>query len=58
MIVNYWENFERESDIETGEKLLELIVYASKREGKIYSFLEYNDRVKYVNISKSLSRKF
>jgi hypothetical protein len=50
MIVNYWENFERESDIETGEKLLELIVYASKREGKIYSFLEYNDRVKYVNI--------
>ena len=50
MIINYWENFNRESDIESGNIMLDLITFSANKEGKDYIQLSEKDRIKYVNI--------
>ena len=50
MIINYWENFNRESDIESGNIMLDLITFAAKKEGEDYIHLLEKNRIKYVNI--------
>ena len=50
MIINYWENFERESDIESGNSMLDLIIFSCNKEGKDYLSISIPERFKYLSI--------